>query len=839
MKKLFHLEIFVVFAAALGITVTIFHQYFFAHKTVFPSNLLVTAYAPWTYEPVPEYPNGPPNKPMGFDDIRQSYPDRQLLRDSLLKGIIPLWNPYIYSGAPFMAASDKTVWYPLSWIATILPTIEGWNLLVMIQPFLSLVFMYVFLKSLRFRIPIAAFGSFVYALSGWMVVYWQEPSIVEHSFLWLPLALYASNRLWKYSDDILGFCLLLFSLVCSVFGGFLQMSIYVYAVVLTWNVFQYFQYREQRNVYRVACIIFVALLCSVLIECIQLIPSIQAFVLSPRGTNSASFVFRDDLLPIQQLMTLIAPDYWGNPATYNYFGGSGFYFEKIIFIGIMPLIFAMYAMFQTKQKTILFWTVLGLVCFSMGYALPTSWFPYYLHIPILSNSYPTRIFAVSVFSFSILSCYGLESFIERPNRKRIACILIGLFILLGIGWATVMSAWCIINNVPTHIVPLCFGNEQMIWSRIRNIFPSKEITELYITVSLRNLIVPTLLLLSGIGVVLVSRISKKFLFFSVCILTAISSFYFIEKYVYFGENRFVYPNLPVISKLTALAGYDRVWGYGNAFIETNFPEYFHWFSTDGYSNLSSSRYAELIATIDSNGKLGGAFRRSDTDLFQLSETDPFEASNPYRLRLMSLFGVKYVLETKKGELKDKQPTGKRFPSELFTLTWEDANWRIWQYMPAIPRTLFATNYIVKTKPQEIITALYDNNINLSTTVLLEKNPGSMTLPSNNQSHATILFYDINSVTIRTTSTVAGFLLLTDTYYPGWTATVDGKSVEIYRADYALRAVSVPSGDHTVIFRYTPVIFTVGIIVTCIGLFVSVAVFIYLYRGNQKKKNNSN
>lgn len=837
MKKLFHLELFLVLLSAVAIAVFIFRPYFFQQKTLFPSNLLVTAYAPWKYEPIPEYPNGPPNKPMGFDNIRQSYPDRALLRKALLKGTIPLWNPYIYSGAPFMAAGATAVWYPLSWIAALMPTLQGWNFLVVVQPILLLIFMYLFLRSLKFRIPIAAFGSFVYALSAWMVAYWQEFLVLEHSFLWLPLALYASNRIWKHHNEVLGFLLLALSLVFSVFGGFLQMSLYVYAVVLSWNTFLFFTLRGKQQINRGAWIITAAILCSVLIECIQLIPSVQAFILSPRGTNDGSFVFRDDLLPVRHLITLLAPDYWGNPATYNYFGGPGFYFEKIIFIGIIPLLFAIYGMIKVKQKSVLFWTVLGLVCFSMAFALPTSWIPYYLHIPILSTSYPTRILAVSAFSFSILACYGLEAFLHIPDRKRLLWILIGLSILLAAGWVVVISSWCINVNYQTPAL-WCAGKTSVVWDFLGDVLSLRRNAPLYASVSLRNLIVPTIFLLSGWVVLAASKFFMRAVFFLVCIITIASSIYFVQKYLYFGEDRFVYPNLPVISKLNEMVGYDRVWGYGNAFIEKNFPEYFHWFSTDGYSNLSSGRYAELLTTIVNKGKLGGIIRRSDTDLNEVSETDPLGSSNPYRLRMMSLLGVKYVLEAKVGLFKDKQLTEKRFPTQLFTLAWENETWRIWRYTSALPRVIFTPSYIVRAGAQQIIDALYDPSVRLDETVVLETAP-PLTPAQYSGDHpltAAITKYDLNTVTISTDSPVAGIVLLTDNYYPGWSATVDGKSTNVYRADYSLRAVIAPVGKHTVIFRYMPTTFVVGSILAGIGVLLMLAVTVYIHKSYPRQKD---
>ena len=50
---------------------------------------------------------------------------------------------------------------------------------------------------------------------------------------------------------------------------------------------------------------------------------------------------------------------------------------------------------------------------------------------------------------------------------------------------------------------------------------------------------------------------------------------------------------------------------------------------------------------------------------------------------------------------------------------------------------------------------------------------------------------------------AALLVVSDAYYPGWTATIDGRDVAVRRANFALRAVAIPAGDHVVEFHYRP------------------------------------
>jgi hypothetical protein len=84
--------------------------------------------------------------------------------------------------------------------------------------------------------------------------------------------------------------------------------------------------------------------------------------------------------------------------------------------------------------------------------------------------------------------------------------------------------------------------------------------------------------------------------------------------------------------------------------------------------------------------------------------------------------------------------------------------------------------------------------------------------------ATISDFHPTSVSIKTDG-AGGVLVLSDQYYPGWQATVDGQSVPITRAFTALRAVCVPAGAHTVQFIYRPLSLIIGVILTVVGWLV--------------------
>src|SRR3990167_10755436 len=112
--------------------------------------------------------------------------------------------------------------------------------------------------------------------------------------------------------------------------------------------------------------------------------------------------------------------------------------------------------------------------------------------------------------------------------------------------------------------------------------------------------------------------------------------------------QYVYPEVTPIQKLKEFAGYNRVWSYGDGYIVRNIPSYFGLFSPEGYEALYSHRYGTLLHTIVTRGILTDRIQRTDATL---SETGQYEkmTHNPVRLRLMSILGVKYILEHKDPE----------------------------------------------------------------------------------------------------------------------------------------------------------------------------------------------
>ena len=100
-------------------------------------------------------------------------------------------------------------------------------------------------------------------------------------------------------------------------------------------------------------------------------------------------------------------------------------------------------------------------------------------------------------------------------------------------------------------------------------------------------------------------------------------------------------------------------------------------------------------------------------------------------------------------------------------------------------------------------------------------------------------YEPNQLVYETSSPQDGIVVFSEIYYPGWTATIDGKPADIVRADYILRAMNVPAGKHTIEMRFDPqsLHITEGIAYGAMALLlIGVIILIWIYR--KKYSENS-
>jgi hypothetical protein len=134
--------------------------------------------------------------------------------------------------------------------------------------------------------------------------------------------------------------------------------------------------------------------------------------------------------------------------------------------------------------------------------------------------------------------------------------------------------------------------------------------------------------------------------------------------------------------------------------------------------------------------------------------------------------------------------------------------KVYELQSVLPRA-FVVGQAIAAGDAEALAQLADPTFDLSRTVLLADGPSAEAeAGASGPRPAMITDYAPEQVTIQAEG--PGYLLLTDAYYPGWTAKVDGRPVTIWRADVMFRAVALPPGPHSVVFTYAPRSVTVGL-----------------------------
>jgi len=227
---------------------------------------------------------------------------------------------------------------------------------------------------------------------------------------------------------------------------------------------------------------------------------------------------------------------------------------------------------------------------------------------------------------------------------------------------------------------------------------------------------------------------------------------------------------------------------------------------DGDPNFNLGHYFPMIYQIPS---FGGS---SSLTLRWAQEYRDAAQQNP---RLYDLAGVKYVLE------EGQEPP--RGFSDGLREVFSSPEIHIWENPNVMPRAFIV--HEAAGPPQLVDTSyLYDPTFPFDRAVVLD-DPAAVSRmiaksQPRSQDRVEITHYSYNEVTIEWETAAPGFLVLTDSFYPGWEAAVDGQPERIYRADHIFRAVFAPAGQHTVTFRFAQPTFWWG---TAIAAFTATGI----------------
>jgi len=733
--------------------------FLFKNLTPYPSRYQTTFFGPWSA--YSQFSSPVKNDAMP-DIVGQIYPWKFFTIQAFKNHEIPLWNPYSFSGTPHLANYQSGVFSITNLGFFVMPFVDWWTMSVIFQPLFAGFFMYFFMSTQLKKKETGLISSLSFMFCGF-ITSWMGYATLGYAILFLPLSLFFIELYLKHKKNYY-LAFLTLTVPLSFFSGHFQISIYFLATILAYILFKFI---VEKNI---KCFILLntSILAGIFLSMPQLLPTFELYSQSVRGT----IVQKIEAIPWVYLPTLFAPDYYGNPVTRN--AWLGHYAEWNGYIGIIGLFFTFFA-FTRKKSSLLFFTTVGVLSLFLSYDTPLLDLFIFLKVPVLSTSAASRIIVLFSFSAAVLSGFGLEYFFEdvyKHKIKRIGVIYGIYFLLFALLWL-----------IPVLHIGL---------------------TDNYSDIAKSNLKLPTVLIISFTGLtaalfLLNKKLNIKIFLF---ILVAVSSFEMLRfsmKWLPYDPKSLVYPSVPVTSYFGKISGYNRVFGGFGA----EDSVFYRLPGIEGYDALYINRYGQFIKYI-LEGKLANSERSGVV----------FPKQSDYSLGAANFLGVRYIVhKISDGQNVWEFPFWKYDPKSII-LRFDDKAYQVLENTNAFPRAFLVKNLIVERSDKKILSKMFSTQTNLKDTAIIEE---PVLTATNNGGSAEIKVYTPNRIEIETVTSSSSFLVLTDSYYPGWEATVDGRDVHIFRTDYAFRGIEVSKGKHLVVFRYFPQSFRNGLYIAIIGL----------------------
>jgi len=723
-----------------------FWRFVFLGYLPIPSDTIVGLYHPWRDIVWDGFANGVPFKNFLITDpVRQEFPWRFLAIENLKNGVLPNWNPYSFAGTPLLANFQSAVFSPFNFLFWFLRFNTAWGVLILLQPLLAGIFTYFFLRGLKLsRLP-SFVGSICFSFAGFSIA-WLEWGTIGHTLLWLPLILLSIEKILaqsgiKFSIWSLVF---IFSLVSSFFGGHLQVFFYVFGFSFIYLIWRAFQFKGSRL--KLIILFVISFSMFILVTSIQWLPTLRFINLSAREVDQLSWQAPGWFAPWQHLAQFFAPDFFGNPSTLNYWGVWN-YGELVGFIGVISIILVFLGLFILKNRYSVFFSLIFLLILS--FALPTPWakIPFQLHVPFLSTSQPTRLLGLIDFCLAVLTGFGLEAVLR--NKASLKRLLMPLLVYVGLWLFTFFS----------------------------------HLPKVNLAVSQRNLVLPTLIFVIGSLLIFLLknkmflRLSAGLLVFTVCF----DLLRFSWKFTPFVKESYLFPSTKTIEFLKKDQDVFRIMATDRRIFPPNFSVAYKLQTVDGYDPLYLLRYGELVA----------AWERNRPDISPPFGFNRIITPQNYSSKIADLLNIKYVLS-----LTDLE-------SSKLELVFREGETRVYKNKNVSPRAFVVYNYVKAKDKQEAIELLLNKGTDLRKEVILEESLTDWPVGEAQPAISKLIIeeYKANSVAIGVKLPQRGILVLTDSYYPGWVATVDDRPTHIYLANYNFRAIVIPEGDHKIVFSY--------------------------------------
>ena len=708
------------------------------------------------------------------------YPHRLFLARSIQGGEVPLWNPLTFCGVPYFSEPLNSFFYPPNWLFVVWPRPGTvWALLIVHLAFGGLGAALLAREVMRTEWLPAFCGGCVYAFSGYWCMHTGHFTQVLAG-AWTPWVCWAAAR-WLREPRRASFCL------CAALAGvqllpggtenvcYLLWALCVLGLIHAGaSVARLRRATESgldggdlRGAVRPGLGLIGIMALGGGLSAVQLVPAVEQLIFSIRWGGMAYEYSGKHSLPLwQPLVQLVLPNYGGLLGPTPYIPNEVPHGEMVAYVGPVAVILASLGVARRwKEPAVRCCAALSLACLLLAFGRHTPFYKalYSLGLSMFRN--PSRAVYLVTLGVAVLAAAGAQVVLGgglRPLRSRVHAVVLAALSAVALGLMLLVVCPKATGLLTLHTRPWLYVGD--------------------VSITLLSLAV-------GYSALILASVEHRRRALLLAVLLPL--FAYMRESEFFNQPRHDPAEAKARDSIVATAGnrlgphrvYSRHWSYTQTdeMMGPGLPE-----ATGIHGGLCPlRRYWELQQRQGPDSCLSHARGR----------------------RFVDLIGAKLHFHD--------GPSG----DEEFELVRQLGPLRLYENRSARPRAALVPRGLVLSD-EETLDTMANRQWDPSATVLLDRQSAFFGVADGSvagDGTAEIRSDTNNTVVCEVGAPAPAFLVLSDTYYPGWEATVDGEPAELLRANYLFRAVAVAPGKHTVKFRYRPQSLVIGLSVSCVAL----------------------
>jgi Bacterial membrane protein YfhO len=725
-----------------------------------------------------------------FDITEINYPYRDFLAKEMKLGRFSRWMPGLYCGFPLYSESQAGYLHPLK--PLLYPWMETWrafNLDVVLSVWLAGLATFGWLR--RHVGPAGALtGAALFGLSGFVWAHLIHTSM-NNALISVPLAIWALEAAWD-GGRLRGVALGALALACQVFAGHLQDTILTAGLVGLYALHRALTEPTWGRRARALGLATAMVGLGMVVAALQWIPSKELLDRSPRAGGLTWDQLTYGSWSPELLPTLVIREAYGTRAR-NTDWPDGYYpyHEMNAYMGLLGLALAAIGAGATRDRWVSFWIVLAMIGGVLMLGRYTFVFDYMNRVPVLGSSrIPVRYHLWVSMAVAALAAVGVDR-LSRPGRVRLGGVVMIAVLLVVISLVILILVY----------EPAWSPNTR--WTVSSHVERSKWLVREVTNAAIR------LVILGGIGwgLMRVAARSERPRVRRACaallpILVITELLWSHSADVPTIDPAYWTVPPPTVDVLKADPTLIRI--FGLAAKSSGEPGY-------------ASHPVDFMAVRDSLAwslapVWGLSSSTGETPINPLRMLEYTEHIHPSQGRFV-IESVSHILAAVRLDALDRE-------ARKVGTVW------INKVPGTFPRARLAGRPYYASDERAAIAALESLGGGVRERLVVEDPDRPLAEDAKVNGTASIVAEQPEALTIETSSSDPSYLVLSDSFDPGWSAKVDGHPAPIRPAYIAFRAVYLPAGPHRVDFKYRPAGFRLGLILSSIGLVVCLVLLVW-------------